>query len=163
MDQHKIFSKPPPGVRKVVVATNIAETSITIDDIVFVIDSCKVKEMRYDPTRRMSILQETWTSQASSKQRYKRKCRKRKEKREKRGKKEKEGNKKRKRAKEEAKEGNKRKDPDSKVKEMRYDPTTRRMRIYKRLGHHKLVRNKGTKRKRESRRKGKERKENENF
>ena len=41
--QTKIFQEPPPGTRKVVVATNIAETSITIDDVIYVIDSGKLK------------------------------------------------------------------------------------------------------------------------
>lgn len=42
-DQRQAFKMPPDGVRKVVVATNIAETSITIPDVVFVIDSGKLK------------------------------------------------------------------------------------------------------------------------
>ncbi|CAM9851871.1 unnamed protein product, partial [Ectocarpus fasciculatus] len=42
-DQKAIFEVPPKGVRKIVVSTNIAETSITIEDCVFVVDSCRVK------------------------------------------------------------------------------------------------------------------------
>ena len=41
--QSQIFKQPPTGIRKVVVATNIAETSITIDDVIYVIDSGKLK------------------------------------------------------------------------------------------------------------------------
>jgi HrpA-like RNA helicase len=41
--QSQIFKEAPSGIRKVVVATNIAETSITIDDVIYVIDSGKLK------------------------------------------------------------------------------------------------------------------------
>lgn len=64
-----MFSSPPPGKRKVVVATNVAETSITIDDIVVVIDSGKVKETSFDPQNNMRKLEETWASRAACKQR----------------------------------------------------------------------------------------------
>ncbi|KAH8052988.1 helicase [Aureococcus anophagefferens] len=46
-DQHRVFQRPPPGARKVVVATNVAETSITIDDVDCVVDLGRVKELRY--------------------------------------------------------------------------------------------------------------------
>ncbi|KAH6649156.1 P-loop containing nucleoside triphosphate hydrolase protein [Truncatella angustata] len=68
-DQKRVFAKPPPGKRKVVVATNVAETSITIDDIVAVIDTGKVKETSYDPQNNMRKLEENWASRAACKQR----------------------------------------------------------------------------------------------
>jgi ATP-dependent RNA helicase DHX57 len=68
-EQKKVFAAPPPGKRKVVVATNVAETSITIDDIVAVIDSGRVKETSFDPANNMRKLEETWASLAACKQR----------------------------------------------------------------------------------------------
>lgn len=68
-EQKRVFARAPPGKRKVVVATNVAETSITIDDIVAVIDSGKVKETSYDPQNNMRKLEENWASQAACKQR----------------------------------------------------------------------------------------------
>jgi len=68
-DQRRIFEKPPEGVRKIVVATNIAETSVTIDDVRYVIDTGRAKEMQYDSLRGLSVLADTWVSQAAAKQR----------------------------------------------------------------------------------------------
>ena len=68
-EQKKVFVSPPPGKRKIVVATNVAETSITIDDIVAVIDSGRVKETSFDPQNNMRKLEETWASLAACKQR----------------------------------------------------------------------------------------------
>ncbi len=54
--QAKIFESTPEGARKVVLATNIAETSITIDGVVFVIDPGFVKQNSYNPRTGMSSL-----------------------------------------------------------------------------------------------------------
>lgn len=69
LQQRSVFDALPRGTRKVVLSTNIAETSITIDDVVFVIDSGKVKETRFDNATGMSMLVQTWVSQASAMQR----------------------------------------------------------------------------------------------
>lgn len=68
-DQAKVFQLSPKGKRKVIVSTNIAETSLTINDVVVVIDRGRVKEMQYDSTNKMSVLLDTWTSVASANQR----------------------------------------------------------------------------------------------
>lgn len=56
-------------VRKIVVSTNIAETSLTISDVVYVIDSGRFRERRFDSVRGISSLEEDWISRASVKQR----------------------------------------------------------------------------------------------
>ncbi|KAL4877535.1 P-loop containing nucleoside triphosphate hydrolase protein [Aspergillus karnatakaensis] len=67
--QSRIFDPAPPGGRKVVIATNIAETSITIDNIYYVIDPGFVKQNAYDPKLGMDSLVVTPISQAQAKQR----------------------------------------------------------------------------------------------
>lgn len=68
-EQKRVFPPAPKGMRKVVAATNVAETSITIEDIVAVIDTGRVKETSYDVTSKIVRLQEVWASQASCQQR----------------------------------------------------------------------------------------------
>ncbi|KAF2011569.1 DEAD/DEAH box helicase-like protein [Aaosphaeria arxii CBS 175.79] len=68
-EQKRVFPRAPAGKRKVIAATNVAETSITIEDIVAVIDTGKVKETSFDPQNNMVRLAETWASRAACKQR----------------------------------------------------------------------------------------------
>lgn len=67
--QSRIFEPAPPGARKVVLATNIAETSITIDGIFFVVDPGFVKQNAYDPKLGMDSLVVVPISRASAQQR----------------------------------------------------------------------------------------------
>lgn len=67
--QQRIFEPTPPKCRKVVLATNIAETSLTIDNIVYVIDPGYVKENRYTPATNMESLVAVPISRASANQR----------------------------------------------------------------------------------------------
>ncbi|TMS07709.1 ATP-dependent RNA helicase DHX36 [Larimichthys crocea] len=69
VNQTQVFKRPPPGVRKIVIATNIAETSITIDDVVFVIDGGKIKETNFDTNNNISTMMAEWVSLANAKQR----------------------------------------------------------------------------------------------
>uniref|UniRef100_A0A1A8LNM9 Pre-mRNA-splicing factor ATP-dependent RNA helicase DHX16 n=2 Tax=Nothobranchius TaxID=28779 RepID=A0A1A8LNM9_9TELE len=67
--QAKIFTPTPPGARKVVVATNIAETSLTIDGIIYVIDPGFCKQKSYNARTGMESLIVTPCSRASANQR----------------------------------------------------------------------------------------------
>ncbi|KAK4484325.1 hypothetical protein RD792_006902, partial [Penstemon davidsonii] len=69
VEQKKVFKRPPPGCRKIILSTNIAETSVTIEDVVYVLDSGKMKEKSYDPYNNVSTLHSSWISKASAKQR----------------------------------------------------------------------------------------------
>jgi len=88
--QMRVFQPPPNGKRYrirhhdhddrcsdqiylhrlIVVATNVAETSITIPGIRYVVDCGKAKEREYDRATGMSEFKVTWTSQASASQRF---------------------------------------------------------------------------------------------
>ncbi|XP_045156414.2 3'-5' RNA helicase YTHDC2-like [Mercenaria mercenaria] len=68
-DQKKVFKPAAPGIRKIILATNIAETSITINDVVYVINSGKVKEKTFDALLKITMLKSNWISKASSAQR----------------------------------------------------------------------------------------------
>ncbi|XP_017327695.3 ATP-dependent RNA helicase DHX30 isoform X2 [Ictalurus punctatus] len=64
-DQQVVFKRPPEGQRKIVLATNIAETSITINDIVHVVDLGTQKEQSYDPRTKVSCLDTVWISRSN--------------------------------------------------------------------------------------------------
>ncbi|KAI9885793.1 MAG: aprataxin-like protein [Watsoniomyces obsoletus] len=69
-EQRRVFQPPPKGTRrKIIAATNVAETSITIEDIVAVIDSGRVRETSFDPATNLVNLREVWASRAACKQR----------------------------------------------------------------------------------------------
>lgn len=67
--QSRIFDPAPPGSRKLVLATNIAETSITIDGIFYVVDPGFAKQKAYNPKLGMDSLVVTPISQAAARQR----------------------------------------------------------------------------------------------
>ncbi len=69
-EQSAVFDRPGRGKpRKIVISTNLAETSITIDDCVFVVDAGRMKEKRFDSNRNMESLDTVWVSKANSLQR----------------------------------------------------------------------------------------------
>lgn len=68
-EQRLIFSKTDPRERKVILATNIAETSITINDVCYVIDTGLCNSIDYDPELNMSTFGTRWISRANAKQR----------------------------------------------------------------------------------------------
>lgn len=67
-DQQKVF-EPANGKVKVILATNIAESSVTIDDVLAVVDSGLVRELNFDAESAMSVMETNKTSKASATQR----------------------------------------------------------------------------------------------
>ena len=68
-EQKRVFRVASKRTRKIVVSTNIAETSITIPDCVAVIDSARCKTMYFDNSLKSTRLIEDWCSYAETKQR----------------------------------------------------------------------------------------------
>lgn len=67
--QSLIFQPPPPNKRKIVLSTTMAETSITVQDMVYVVDTGRCKEMYFDPQWGATSLQVQWVSRANVQQR----------------------------------------------------------------------------------------------
>ncbi|KAJ3379561.1 DEAH-box ATP-dependent RNA helicase prp22 [Lobulomyces angularis] len=68
-EQKNIFKLPPRGIRKIVFSTNIAQTSVTVPGIRFVVDSGFVKQKVYDPKNSMDTLLTVPISQSAATQR----------------------------------------------------------------------------------------------
>ena len=67
--QLRVFEPPPDGSRLIVLATNVAETSLTIPGIRYVFDCGRAKEKKYDPTTGVQSFEVGWISKASANQR----------------------------------------------------------------------------------------------
>lgn len=67
--QHRVFERPPDGTRMCVIATNVAETSLTIPDVKYVVDSGYEKRRLFDPVTGVSKFVVAHVSQASADQR----------------------------------------------------------------------------------------------
>ena len=65
----RAFAPPPPGARKVIVATSIAETSVTIDGVVFVVDCGWTKQRQQNPSTLHEALVVVPESRANARQR----------------------------------------------------------------------------------------------
>ena len=67
--QMKVFEDPPPGSRICIVATNVAETSLTIPGIRYVVDCGRSKERKYNQENGVQSFEVDWVSKASANQR----------------------------------------------------------------------------------------------
>lgn len=67
--QNRVFEKAPPCYRKVIISTSIAESSITVPDVKYVIDFCLTKELYCDPYTNYTHLRLEWASKSSMNQR----------------------------------------------------------------------------------------------
>ncbi|KAL8277707.1 hypothetical protein RQP46_009829 [Phenoliferia psychrophenolica] len=67
--QMKVFDEPPPNCRLVVIATNVAETSITIPNIKYVVDAGRAKERKFDVGSGIQTFEVSWISKAAASQR----------------------------------------------------------------------------------------------
>ncbi|OAD56842.1 putative ATP-dependent RNA helicase spindle-E [Eufriesea mexicana] len=68
-EQQRIFQKPPYGYRRVILSTNIAESSITVPDVKYVIDFCLTKQLIMDPQTNFQCLELRWASKVNCDQR----------------------------------------------------------------------------------------------
>ncbi|TIB96675.1 P-loop containing nucleoside triphosphate hydrolase protein [Wallemia mellicola] len=68
-EQQKIFEPCEEGIRRIILSTNVAETSVTIPDVVYVVDAARVKEKRYDAEKHMSQLVSAWVGKSNLNQR----------------------------------------------------------------------------------------------
>ncbi|XP_043254813.1 probable ATP-dependent RNA helicase spindle-E isoform X1 [Colletes gigas] len=68
-EQQRIFIKPPHGYRRIILSTNIAESSITVPDIKYVIDFCLTKQLIIDGKTNFQSLELTWASKVNCEQR----------------------------------------------------------------------------------------------
>ncbi|XP_011312434.1 probable ATP-dependent RNA helicase spindle-E [Fopius arisanus] len=68
-EQSRIFEAPPPGYRRIILSTNIAESSLTVPNVKYVIDFCLTKQLVKDTTTNFHSLELTWASKANCQQR----------------------------------------------------------------------------------------------
>ena len=68
-DQDRVFAELPPDTRRIIISTNIAESSVTIPNVKYVIDLCLTKQMMRDEFSSFTSLRQAWASKSSCDQR----------------------------------------------------------------------------------------------